>query len=240
MNNNFTNNENLLYNLPDYIAGKITDKNLIQRIKSEIDSNPDFKSEYELISETFSSVNNLKFSEPPEHYFSNLVPRINARIEKQNNKSPFLHFFRISNLLKYALPAISVVLIIVIINYSNKNKKDENMFIQSDHTINNIMNNKSDTTTDSINNLKKQLEEESNKETNENNLSTEVKEVNNPEKISTKNKQEKVTEENNSGILELFTESEETEEEYYYESDFSSLSQSEQNELLNKLSNTNF
>lgn len=240
MNNNISNYEELLYNLPDYIEGKITDTDLIQKIEAEINLNPAFKSEFDLISSAIESVKGLKFSEPPDHYFSNLVPAINSRIENNKSDSTLFHFFRLSYLFKYALPALSVILVIIIINFSNKSNKDENMFVQSEKTINGIMNNNSDIKTDSTNNLKENNEMESNNENVESNVINKEKEINNSEIIKRKNKQETVSENNNINLLELFTENEESEDDYYYESDFNTLSQSEQNEILNKLTKTNF
>lgn len=240
MTNNLNYCEDLLYNLPDYAAGKLKDKKLILKIESELISNPEFKSEYELILETISTVKDFRFSEPPEHYFTNLIPQINARLEKQNNSSAFMHFFRFANLLKYVLPALSVVFIIVIINYSNKDNKDKNMFIQSDNTINNIMNNKSESAADSNNSAKIQIEKETTNEYIEKKSSTENSELINIDKTKKSKKQNNTTEEINVNLLELFTENEENSDEYFYENDFNKLNQNEQNEILNKLSNTNF
>lgn len=230
------NNEDLLYSLPDYITGKLSDEDLKNKIANEIEINTGFREEYELLKETYSSIKNLEFSEPPAHYFTNLVPLINQRIESES-KFSFAHIFRITNLLKYALPAVSVVLLIVVFTFTNKSNKEENMFVQTDNTITNIMKETVDSTT--VN--KEAVEEASTEKVAENNTEVSVQVV---REKNTKQTVKTVKEANvnTSNILELFTENEEPEAEevFMYESEFTNLSKNEQSDLLSKLSKTKF
>ncbi len=223
MNNSNSNNEELLFNLPDYVAGKITDENLLLRIQSELNSNPEFKAEYDLLSETYSAVKDMKFSEPPVHYFTNLVPKINEKINKQKESKGIAGFFRLSNLVKYALPAVSVVLLIFIITFSNKNDKDESMFTRYSDTISEIMKIDSETSNESIDD-----------ETDTSLESTEEEEFTDSEDASELSGIE------NGNIIEFYDENGDSEDEYFYYSDFETLTQIEQNELINALSETKF
>lgn len=223
MNNINPNSEELLYNLPDYIAGSITDKELIDKIRNEININPEFKAEYELLSETFAEVNNLKFSEPPEHYFTNLVPNINEKILKQKESKGIARFFKLSNLVKYALPAVSVILLIFIVTYSNKNGKEENLFNQFGDTINEIMKNKSDSSEESFDSDKDAaMEIDAEDELTDSDESSDLQDI------------------ENGNIIEIYDENGDTDEDFFYYTDFETLSKIEQNEIINTLSETKF
>lgn len=235
-----TKNEELLYSLPDYISGKLNDKELRVKIEEEIGCNAEFRNEYELMKETYSSIKGLEFFQPPEHYFTNLVPRINKRIE--NGAKPlFSGIFRLANLFKYALPALSVIVLIFIFTFSNKSSKDNNIFVHTDDTINRIMNNKKDTLKSEERKDDAVLTEEKSytENTSEN---TSLKVIR--EKVTrTQNKAEsEKTGSNNINIDALLSETEETYQydDYVYETDFNKLSGKEQTELINKLSNTKF
>lgn len=232
------NNEDLLYSLPDYITGKLNDEGIIHSIEEEISRNANFKEEYELMKETYSSIKDLEFSEPPAHYFTNLVPRINQRIENKSTFS-FEHMFRLANLFKYALPAVSVIVLIFIFTFSNKSSKNANMFVHTEDTIAEIMKTGKDTIKSTENNMDNTSVEE--KEFTENTT------LNSPHKIKKERNADQtvktVTEkQNNINIEVLFTETEiaDVYDDYVYETDFSTLSGKEQADLINKLSNTKF
>ncbi|MFZ4592481.1 MAG: hypothetical protein ACOYN6_15880 [Ignavibacteria bacterium] len=232
------NNEDLLYSLPDYITGKLNDERIRHNIEEEIRINAGFREEYELMKETYSSIKDLEFSEPPAHYFTNMVPRINQRIESNSGFS-FAHMFRLANLFKYALPAVSVIVLIVIFTFSNKSSKNENMFVHTDDTITEIMRNNKDT----IKTIEKTMESNA----------TEEKELTDNTTVNTSHKvnREKNTNQTVKTVTEkpvanniesLFADTEQTEnfDDYVYETDFSTLSGKEQADLINKLSNTKF
>ncbi len=223
MNNGISNNEELLFHLPDYVTGKITDENLLLRIQSEINSNPEFKKEYESLAETFSTIKDLKFSDPPEHYFTSMVPKINEKIANQKESKSISGFFKLSNLYKYALPAVSVVLLIVIITFSNKNNKDESMFSRYGDTISDIMKLDSESPYESIDD--------------ENDIAFDFAE---DEEFAESGESSDLIAIDNSNILELYDENGDSDEEFFYYSDFETLSHTEQIELINTLSETKF
>jgi hypothetical protein len=233
------NNEDLLYSLPDYITGKLNNEGIKHNIEEEIRINADFREEYELMKETYSSIKNLELSEPPAHYFTNLVPMINQRIESQN-RITFSHIFKLANLFKYALPAVSVIVIIFIFTFSNKNNVNENMFVQTDNTITEIMKTQNDSTHEKNEAVDNNKYEE--KDITENTLQSDSPQISKEKnKANIDNSVIKIG--NNSvNIEELFAETEETEiyDDYVYETEFSTLSGNEQTELINKLSKTKF
>jgi len=232
------NNEDLLYSLPDYITGKLNDERIRHNIEEEIRINAGFREEYELMKETYSSIKDLEFSEPPAHYFTNMVPRINQRIGS-NSGFTFAHIFRLANLFKYALPAVSVIVLIFIFTFSNKSSKNENMFVHTEDTITEIMKNNKDT----IKTIEKTVESNA----------TEEKELTDNTTVNTSHKvnREKNTNQTVKTVTEkpvanniesLFADTEQTEnfDDYVYETDFSTLSGKEQADLIKKLSNTKF
>lgn len=223
MSNGKTNNDELLFQLPDYVTGKITDENLLLRIQSAINSDPEFKKEYESLADTFSTIKDLKFSHPPVHYFNNLVPQINEKITNQNVSKGISGFFKLSNLYKYALPAVSVIFLIVIITFSNKNDKDESMFSRYGDTISDIM----------------KLDPESSYESidDENEITLESAE---DEEFAESGDASELIAIENSNILELYDENGDSDEDFFYYSDFETLSHTEQIELINTLSETKF
>lgn len=216
-------NEELLFHLPDYVTGKITDENLILRIQSEINSNPEFKNEYDSLKDTFSKIKDLKFSDPPEHYFNNLIPEINDKIANQNVSKGISGFFKLSNLIKYAIPAVSVVLLIFIITFSNKNKKDESMFSRYGDTVGEIM----------------KPDSESSGESADEEADTEI-ESSDEEELADVDAVNESANADNANIIEFFDENGDSDEDFFYYSDFETLTQVEQNELINTLSQTKF
>ncbi|MFA5011009.1 MAG: hypothetical protein WC644_03550 [Ignavibacteria bacterium] len=223
MSNGISNNEELLFHLPDYVTGKITDDNLLLRIQSEINSNPEFKKEYESFTETYSTIKDLKFSSPPDHYFTNMVPKINEKIANQKESMGISGFFKLSYLYKYALPAVSVILLIVIITFSNKNNKDESMFSRYGDTISDIMKFDSESSYESIDD--------------ENDIALESAE---DDEFSESGDASELIAIENANILELYDENGDSDEELFYYSDFETLSHIEQIELINTLSETKF
>jgi hypothetical protein len=237
MNKNI-NNEDLIYSLPDYITGKLNDKGIKFRIEEEIRNNNGFRQEYELLKETYTSLKNLEFSEPPAHYFNNLIPRLNQRIENES-KFSFVHLFRLANLFKYALPAVTVVCVILLITFTNKSNKDENMFVQSDNTISEIMKGSIDSTMavnketgDSANEVNDAVDNTADNTTLVSKV-TYIKKTNiNTVDISP----------NSVNIEDLLTESDDADNDdaYMYENEFTTLSKTEQSDIINKLTKVNF
>jgi hypothetical protein len=103
--------EELLENLPDYINGRIENSELKNAINSEISSNSEFKKEFESLNNTFKSINNFSFTEPPDYYFNNLLPRINDRIYTASKSNNFKKSF--SAIWKFGLPVTAVILMFI-------------------------------------------------------------------------------------------------------------------------------
>jgi hypothetical protein len=237
MNKNI-NNENLIYSLPDYITGKLNDEGLKFRIAEEIRNNNGFRQEYELLKETYSSLKNLEFSEPPAHYFNNLVPRLNQRIENES-KFSFAHLFRLANLFKYALPAVTVVCVILLITFTNKSNKDENMFIQSDNTISEIMKGSIDSTTA----VRKKTSDSALEENDvANNTADNTIQESKVTYIKKTNNNTAEISPGSVNIEDLLTESDESEDDdaFMYENEFTTLSKTEQSDIISKLTKENF
>lgn len=228
------NNEELLVLLPDFIAGRIEDKELTKRIENKISSSSEFREEYESLARTYSEIIDMKFSEPPEHYFTNLLPRINKRLEQESGAK---RSFRLSYIFRYAIPAVSVVLVILIITLSDKNGNND--MLQKHHdsvpvNINENLNTEIDKSTDAG--------QEVLTVGTENTQTKDEKQVQN----TVKNLTQKVnvqSNENTGNLVELLSytdEQEETDDDYFYDPDFTELTQNEQAEILNKLENINF
>jgi hypothetical protein len=108
------NNEELLHSLPDYISNKLSDPVLRKVIETRISTDADFQSEYFSLSETLDMFN-PEFSETPsEAYFNNLSVRINEKLSRE--AQPVSFFEKLGIKLKFALPALAVILIIVTVS----------------------------------------------------------------------------------------------------------------------------
>lgn len=74
----------LLFELPDFIEGKISDDILRSKIISMIDDDRDFRMEYELLKNSLSSIRQTEIESPGNEYFSNLTLKINKKIDESN------------------------------------------------------------------------------------------------------------------------------------------------------------
>ena len=121
----------LIFELPDYIKSKIDNPELKKKIKNEINSNPEFRKEYEDLKNSLSFLENTKLSEPPDHYFSTLLPKINAKLEKHRSTSEISIWEKIFSYWKFAIPLVPIVLIFLIFKFDifspgNNLKVEEN------------------------------------------------------------------------------------------------------------------
>ncbi len=234
------NKEELLHSLPDYAAGSITDEVLKQRIEDELKCNADFRDELELIKDTFTFLNEHSFSEPPAHYFTNLIPQIRSRIDS-SSKPQRSGIFRFAYFYKYALPALSVIVLILIITISNKNSNDSSVFVKTEDTINRIMSSSKDTVNTTSVTKEADVPEEKL-------LADDTKEYTPPKSVrekTSKQQMKAVSEKSNGSNINIDALLYETEttyqyDDYVYEADFGKLTGKEQSELINKLSNTKF
>ncbi len=125
-------NDGLRENLPDFIMDRIEDKELISRIKIRIESDSDFRTEYEEIKSAVSFLNSAVLTPPPHNYFSNLSVKINRRIEEKNKKPGF--FTDPLFIFKKLIPALGLLIVTVYFIFSYLSK-DANNTVTSDKEI---------------------------------------------------------------------------------------------------------
>lgn len=231
MNDNKPNTkEELLFSLPDYINGKITDSSLKSDIENLIVTDEEFRTEYLALKNTLEFIADTPSEAPPEHYFTSLLPRINSRLDNVVSRKPSLR--GILHLWRYVVPALTVILVIIIVSLPEKNKFE--VALTDSHNVsgtNSIIN---DT-------VKESVSESQNDETllnSESGNSTTIVNYLKTRKIS-------FTENENyiEGISDFLGGEDEQPDEidyYTYESDFGNLSPSEQNEIISNLSKTKF
>ena len=102
--------EHLMHNLPDYITGELHDDGLRKEITDQINSDPLFKAEYEDMKNSFAFLGEATLSDPPGFYFNNLLPNINQKIDSLETKPAGLFSGWLYNALKFAIPALILVL----------------------------------------------------------------------------------------------------------------------------------
>lgn len=125
-------NDVLRENLPDYILDRIEDKELIGRIKIRIESDSDFRTEYEEIKSAVSFLNSADLTPPPHNYFSNLSVNINRRIEEKNQKPGF--FKDPLFIFKKLIPTLGLLIVTVYLIFSYLSK-DANNTVTADKEI---------------------------------------------------------------------------------------------------------
>jgi hypothetical protein len=133
--------EKLLENLPDFINGKLQDEELRNTIRFEISSNPEFKKEFDELSNLLKSINSITFSEPPDFYFNNLLPQINEKIYSESKTYGFAK--KLASFWKFALPVTAVILMVIgYKTFFNNNEYINNLKNDSQVVINNDFQNK--------------------------------------------------------------------------------------------------
>jgi hypothetical protein len=227
MKTNYISDDELIYSLPDYVSGEELETNVRERIEKRLKTDKTFYTEYMKIKETYEYMKNVETDAAPENYFNSFLPRIHERIESQDARKSFIRYLFGS--WKIAVPALTVILLIMIFNKSDK----------IEH-INVVPEFKQQTLTLPADSNKKESNEVINNIENKVSENTESK---NRETVTTpvKQKNVKVSNEENTAVLNesLFEETEE-EDEFYYEDEFHNLNENEQNELINNLKNTKF
>lgn len=105
----------LIFDLPDYIQGKIIDKKIIKSIEEEIRDNEDFRNEYETLKAFLKSDISLQEEEAPNGYYNNLLPQILDKLEKRNRVESFYKKY----IFNWKLATVFSIFILVIIFYKN-------------------------------------------------------------------------------------------------------------------------
>ncbi len=108
----------LLFELPDFIEGKITDDVLRGKIIFLIDEDSDFRMEYELLKNSLSSISKTVIESPGNEYFSNLTLKINKKIDEDNNKISVFEKLR-TRVINWKFATVFSVLLITVIFYKS-------------------------------------------------------------------------------------------------------------------------
>lgn len=232
--------EYLLINLPDYIDGKIKDTDLIREIENRIKTNADFRDEYEKIKNSFSFLKETKFEEPPAHYFSTLLPKINERLEATQKHEEISIWEKIFSYWKFAIPVVPIILVFIILKIDVFNpdetlKKDvQNETIIKEKIDNNIIKEENKDIAE--------LNEDNNKDAETNILQYKKSRTSNDyEYIETKNDYDFLNSNNTNYIDDYLEEvGDYYDDEYLSEEDYEELSIEEQNEIISKLKEEDF
>jgi hypothetical protein len=227
MKTNYKSDDELIFSLPDYITGRDLEKNIREQIEERLKVDNLFYAEYIKIMDTYEYMKGVETDKAPDNYFSSLLPKINERIESNRMQKSLWHY--IIGSWKIAVPALTVILLIMIFNKSDKIEhinvvpefKEQALMLPADSNGKN--------SNEVINNIGSKVSE-STENTNRETVTAPVKQKN-----------VKVSNEENTAVLNesLFGETEE-EDEFYYEDEFHNLNENEQNELINNLKNTKF
>ncbi|MFZ1322940.1 MAG: hypothetical protein WAT71_15390 [Ignavibacteria bacterium] len=157
--------EELLESLPDFASGNISDNVLSESLINMIETNSEFKEEFESIKMSLLFLSQTEIESPDSAYFNNLPVRINERVEKEfseNKISVMTENF--SRLWKFIIPALTVILVILYFTFRQSDTEkimteSGNDKITNDKDLKNIdpeINNGSVTSQD---NLSKTIEE---------------------------------------------------------------------------------
>lgn len=132
------NKEKLLFDLPDFIEGKIDEENKLAQINFLINSDNEFRAEYEDLKNAITFTRNTEYSEPHDFYFNTLLTNIRDRIEQEKSvkQTSIFEIFKPS-FLKFALPLL-IAAIILTTAYSLgvfDNKITEAEFVETSESI---------------------------------------------------------------------------------------------------------
>ena len=121
MKNKYT-DDDLLMALPDYARGADVGNELEELLRKKIETDASFKEEYEAMSRTFNFLSKAEFSEPPDHYFTNLQARINEKIPSTVKES---WWERLSVGWKVLIPAIPVIIALMIFLFNRDDSQEK-------------------------------------------------------------------------------------------------------------------
>jgi|GEM_PF-1242095 len=111
MDNNKINIETIKYLVPDYINGLLDSKDK-QIVENAINKSDELKVFYKEMKMTFDFAGNVKYNEPSQQYWNNLLPRIHQRIEEKQEKKAARNPFAL--LWKILVPVAAIILIFII------------------------------------------------------------------------------------------------------------------------------
>lgn len=227
--------EQLLENLPDYINKKIDDNELIKAIEYEISTNQNFKKEFDLLNSTFVNLKKLEFSEPPTNYFYNFLPKLNEKIY-ENSKSYKLGF-NLSKFWKYAVPVVTIILFFIGYKTIFKNNEYINNLNNDSQIVIKELNYSDDKNFSSKNDSepKSENKEEIINSKNENTFKNNIKSRDFGKKISTKNEDFIFDINDTYSEEEIFF----SDDDLNFDNKFEKMTSEEQNNLIDKIKNSN-
>ena len=135
MGNNNINIEAIKYLVPDYITGLLDSKDK-QIVENAINDSDEIKAFYNEMKMTFDFAGNVKFKEPSQQYWNNLLPRIHQRIEEKQEKKAARNPF--SLLWKILVPVAAIVLIFIIYSIATSPEKQivkKNTYIEEKREV---------------------------------------------------------------------------------------------------------
>lgn len=135
MGNNNINIEAIKYLVPDYITGLLDSKDK-QIVENAINDSDEIKAFYNEMKMTFDFAGNVKFKEPSQQYWNNLLPRIHQRIEEKQEKKAARNSF--SLLWKILVPVAAIVLIFIIYSIATSPEKQivkKNTYIEEKREV---------------------------------------------------------------------------------------------------------
>jgi len=226
---------------PDNIfANDIAAFDDVRTIEDEIKTNESFRNEYEEIKSSFSFLNEVRLEEPPEHYFSTLLPKINERLEATHKHEEISIWEKLFSYWKFAIPVVPIILIFIILKIDIFNpdetlkKGEPNKTIIKEKEYNNII--KEETKDIAV------VNEDNNKDTETNISQYQISRTSyDYEYTETKNDYDFFNQNNTSYIDDYLEEvGNYYDDEYLFEEDYEGLSTEEQNEIITKLKEEDF
>ncbi len=227
--------EQLLENLPDYINKKIDDNELIKAIEYEISTNQNFKKEFDSLNSTFVNLKKLEFSEPPTNYFNNFLPKLNEKIY-ENSKSYKLGF-NLSKFWKYVVPVVTIILFFIGYKTIFKNNEYINNLNNDSQIVIKELNYSDDKNFSSKNDSepKSENKEEIINSKNENTYKNNIKSRDYGKKISIKNEDFIFDINDTYSEEEIFF----SDDDLNFDNKFEKMTSEEQNNLIDKIKNSN-
>lgn len=109
--NNKLNIEDIKCLIPDYISGLVSNEDRTI-IENSLKESAELREFYEDIKSTFEFVKNVKFEEPPAHYFNTLLPRIHEKIETRAARK--FQWSNIGAIWKIIVPVAAILLFFIL------------------------------------------------------------------------------------------------------------------------------
>jgi hypothetical protein len=230
--------EELLENLPDYINNSLNNNELKEAIQKEIETNTDFKKEFDSTNFIVKRINSFCFTEPPENYFNSLLPVINDKIYKRLDS--FNLFKSFSIIWKLAIPLVTIIIFFIGYKtffqsneYTNKLANDTQMVSEKNNFVSSV---DSVTSQEIPINTKGSIESSKNVSTTKNQKRTE----------SIKKENISLPDDDNKNIIYDIMEGSNEEDMFFLnesegsmEQEFDKLSVEEQNRIIYRIKNSN-